>query len=392
MPVLVEPARPTAAVLSSAMPAGVQVFDGLETVGEWVASKPEEYCIVVGPGVEMGVAMTFADTLRLTRPATSVILIRESVLTSTLAGAMQAGIREVVELEDLHGLRKAVERSRALWGALHDQAATQDSDVGKVITIYSPKGGVGKTTTAVNLALALADGGDHKVCLVDLDLSFGDVAITLQLFPTHTIFDAVLAESHVDFNLVEPLLTNYGDSIKVLAAPPQLDAKDQISARLVAGILRTLRENFEYVVVDTAPNFDEQVLQALDETDECILVATLDVPALKNMKIAMETLDLLNIAPGHRWLLLNRADDLVGIDPPKVESILNMKISTAIPTSLDIASATNEGRPILLSSQDHPASRAFRALARNFEPLPVDELAGTSDGHGGKRRFSRRKK
>ena len=128
-------------------------------------------------------------------------------------------------------------------------------------------------------------------------------------------------------------------------------------------MLRTLKQEFDYVVVDTCPSFDELTLQALDETDECMIIATLDVPTLKNVKVAIETLDLLNIAVDHRRLVLNRADDAVGLDDSKVEQILSMPVSAPIPTSTEIAAATNSGTPIVLSSPGHPASRAFRELA-----------------------------
>ena len=149
---------------------------------------------------------------------------------------------------------------------------------GHIITVFSPKGGVGKTTTAVNLALALADHGARKVCLVDLDLAFGDVAITMQLFPAHTIEEAIGAEELLDFSMVEGLLTRHEESLMVLAAPAGPDARDRVSASLISRVLRTLKQEFDYVVVDTCPSFDELTLQALDETDECVIIATLDVP------------------------------------------------------------------------------------------------------------------
>ena len=203
-------------------------------------------------------------------------------------------------------------RAHQLWLALH--GGSGGTSHGHIITVFSPKGGVGKTTTAVNLALALADHGARRVCLVDLDLAFGDVAITMQLFPAHTIEEAIGAEDLLDFSMVEGLLTRHEESLMVLAAPAGPDARDRVSASLVARVLRTLKQEFDYVVVDTCPSFDELTLQALDETDECILIATLDVPTLKNVKVAIETLDLLNIAIDHRRLVLNRADDAVGLD------------------------------------------------------------------------------
>jgi pilus assembly protein CpaE len=137
---------------------------------------------------------------------------------------------------------------------------------------------------------------------------------------------------------------------------------------------------FDFVVIDTAPAFDEQTLTVLEETDESVIIATLDVPTLKNVKVALDTLEMLNIGRGHRHLLLNRADDAVGIDATKVESILGMHIATQITTSIDIAASTNSGVPILTSSPNHPSSAAIRNLAATFSGDPVAP-AGAAGRH-----------
>ena len=122
-----------------------------------------------------------------------------------------------------------------------------------MVTVFSPKGGVGKTTMAVNLALALTEKGARKVCLVDLDLAFGDVAITMQLFPTHSIEQAVGSEDSVDQPMLDGLLTRHKDSLMVLAAPAHPDVRERVTPVLISRILKTLKEEFDYVVVDTAP-------------------------------------------------------------------------------------------------------------------------------------------
>jgi pilus assembly protein CpaE len=290
-----------------------------------------------------------------------VVFVRPALDTAVLARAMQAGAREVVAMDDLHLVAGAVTRAHQFSQALRGPEASDHH--GTVISVFSPKGGVGKTTVAVNLALALTEKGTRQVCLVDFDLAFGDVAITLQLFPSHTIEHAIGSEEDLDPPMLNSLLTRYQDSLKVLAAPSHPDVRERISPLLISKILRTLRTMYDYVVVDTAPAFDEQTLTALDETDECIIVATLDVPTLKNVKVALDTLEMLNIGRGHRFLLLNRADDAVGIGAEKVEAILGMNVASQISTSIDIAAATNAGTPIYAGSPHHPSSAAFRELS-----------------------------
>ncbi len=368
MPIIVESNPANAELFTSVTGPDSEVVGSLDELKRNLVDKGEEYAVVLGPGVDLEAAAALADTLRVTRPATSVILLRRRVDTSVLAEALRSGMREVVEERDLTGLGDAVKRARQVWRALSGAAggATSGGSTGKLITVFSPKGGVGKTTLAVNLGIALAARDQRKVCLVDLDLGFGDIAITLQLFPARTIADAVGLELDLDFQSLEPLLTPHRDGIVALVAPVQPDAKDSIAPSLVSRILVILKQHFDYVIVDTSPAFDEHVLQAFDETDDLLLVATLDVPTLKNVKIAAETLDLLNFPKSRRRLILNRADDKVGLSPEKVESTLDMKIQASIPTSPEVANATNSGEPIMSSNPRHPVSLAVELLANEL--------------------------
>jgi pilus assembly protein CpaE len=361
MPVLVEPDPTQVEALLKAMPAGSHAVASADRMQAWLDQHHDEYVVVLGPSPTLEEVEAVCSRLRVAHPTVSVLLVRESLSTETLARAMKSGARDVVAANDPDAVVEAVERARQLFVALRGPGgATQQ---GRVVTVFSPKGGVGKTTVAVNLALALTDKGARKVCLVDLDLAFGDVAITMQVFPTHSIEQAVGSENALDLPMLEGLLTRHQDSLMLLAAPSHPDVRERVTPVLISKILRTLREGFDYVVVDTAPSFDDQTLTALDETDECVIVATLDVPTLKNVKVAMETLEVLDIARGHRHLLLNRADDAVGIDTDKVESILGMEISARVASSIEIAAATNAGTPILAAKPHHQSSAAIVELA-----------------------------
>ncbi|MGH3361466.1 MAG: AAA family ATPase, partial [Nocardioides sp.] len=303
MPVVVDPDSEVTAKLLSTITSGGHSVDDPTRLQSWLANRPEEYVVLVGPNVDLDDAVVVADSLRLTRPSTSVVLVRHDVDTDVLRVAMQAGMREVVTLADPAAVAGALDRAYQLYLALRGPGGAIHT--GHVVTVFSPKGGVGKTTMAVNLALALSDKGARKVCLVDLDLAFGDVAITLQLFPTHSIEHAIGSEEAIDSSLLDSVLTRHPDNLMVLAAPSHPDTRDRITPLLVKRVLRGLKQEFDFVVVDTAPAFDEQTLTALDESDECVVLATLDVPTLNNVRVALETLDMLNIAEGHRHLVLN---------------------------------------------------------------------------------------
>ena len=391
MPVLVEHDSHRASIIMGDLPIGSQLAASIAHAEQWLENNAHEYAVVLGPEVDIYDATSMADRLRRTHPTVGLTLLRYAPTTEVYSEAMRAGIRFVLPADDRAGLSDAINKSRENWEAVHGAGVGAPGRAGKVITVFSPKGGVGKTTVAVNLAEALMTGGRRRVCIVDLDLAFGDVAITLQLVPEHTIDETVGFEDHIDFSLLDRLMTRGDDGLAILAAPTSPDGKERITVSLVRAVLRTLRNHFDFVVVDTAPGFEDHVLAAFDETDECVLVATLDVPTVKNVKVAVDTLDMLSLAKESRHLVLNRADEEVGLTVGNVEGILKMPVSVRMPSSLDVATATNHGRPIIVSKPEHPVSRSLRQLAERLAPEPV---AVSADGAGSDKKrglFGRRK-
>ncbi len=358
----------TAQQLANASGHGAEFIANVPALRQRLDVEPLPLTLVLGPSVAPHDAVGIAEQQRLRRPAVGVILVRDTVDTRLLTEALRAGVREVVLASDLSALADSVKRSDELSEAMRAQSAADigadGAPLGTVATVFSAKGGSGKTTLATNLAAALADRGRRDVVLVDLDLAFGDVAIALQLFPAHTIANAVpLSEDDLDFAGLQALLTPHSPGLTTLVAPLEPGAADTVPATLVTRIIEVLRQNFDYVVIDTPPAFDDQVLAAFDLSDVIILIATLEIPALKNLKLTLETLDLLNY-PRNKWrIVLNRADSKVGLAVVEVERTLRIPITSHVPSSREVPASMNKGVPLVLDDPRHPVSVAIKEFA-----------------------------
>jgi pilus assembly protein CpaE len=244
--------------------------------------------------------------------------------------------------------------------------ATQVRSATTVVTVFSAKGGCGKTMLVTNLAAALADGGSREVCLVDLDLAFGDVAIALHLVPAHTFADALPLAESLDASALASLYTNCSPGLTALVAPFDPSMAESIPATLVSKVLHILRQNFDFVVVDTPPAFTDHVVAALDDSDLIALVTTLDVRAVESMKLTLETLDMLK-CPRERWrIVINRADANNGLTPSEVQETLKSPIAAQIPSSRGVPASVNRGVPLVLDEPQHPISQAIIGFADRF--------------------------
>lgn len=369
----------TAAALCSAV-GDAQLMPSLDHLRRHLDADPTETTVVLGPSINQGAAHRLAETMRVRRPDLGVILVRQRIDTAVLSEALRSGVREVVDTRNLSGLHVAVRHWHAIAAAMRERGgappAPERGPHGRVVTVSSAKDGCGKTTLATNLAAALADRGRREVCLVDLDLAFGDVAIALHLFPARTIADAAPLGDTLDLTAVQALLTPHSPGLTTLAAPVTPDNAESIPATLVSRILELLRDHFDYVIVDTPPTFDDQVLAAFDLSDVITLVATSDIPALKNLKLTLETMDLLTYPRNRRRVVLNRADSRAGLAIGEVEKTLRTPISTQIPSSRDVPAAINRGVPIVLDDPRHPVTQTITMFAEHLLLDPSETGSG----------------
>lgn len=367
-----------ASLRSSLGPESV-VLPSLDGVEKHLRENEHEHVVVVGPNIATESALALAERLRVSKPHVGVVLVRQRVDAKILSDALRSGVREVVNAREFTAInqaaRTAEELALRMLAVAGDELLEGEHQRATVITVFSAKGGCGKTTLSTNLGAALADNGRREVCIVDLDLAFGDVAIALQLFPTHTISDAVALEETLDPSAVASLLTQHSPGLRVLSAPVEPGLAESIPVSLVTRLLTVMGDMFDYVIIDTPPAFTDQVLAAFDMSDVAVLLATLDIPALKNLKLSLETLDLLNYPKEKVRLILNRADSKVGLDAGEVEKTLRAPISALIPSSRAVPAATNRGVPIVKDQPQHPVSLAITGFVEHHI-TPVAAGAG----------------
>jgi pilus assembly protein CpaE len=344
----------------------VHAADSLGVTVELLDRDPRETLVVIGQQIPVTDALRFTAGLRLTRPAVGVVLVRDRVDVDVLTWALQAGAREVVPGGDLAALTAACQRSREVSRRMAAPApdVTEVASDGRIVTVFAAKGGCGKTTLAINLAVALARHGGYQVCIVDLDLAFGDVAISVQCDPVRTMVDALPMAGHLDTAGAASLLTRYARRLEMLLAPVTPGDAERVPPALVGELLAVLRGMFDYVVVDTPAQFSEHVLTAMDASAHHVLLTTPDVPALKNLRVALDMLDLLSYPRQIRSVVVNRADSKVGLSLADVERVVRCPIAGYVPSSRAVPISINRGTPITIATPAHPVSRAIVRFAQ----------------------------
>ena len=368
MTILCEPDRQAAAALVPALDGAVRTVATLPDVAMTMAADPAENLVVIGRDVALDQALSFSGQIRAERPDVAVILLRDSPDAGTSTDAANAGVREVVPTGDAQIVVEACLRARlgqVPQLAEDPQLSLEPRHSGRIVTVFSAKGGCGKTTVATNLAVALSAGGARQVCLVDLDLAFGDVAISLRLTPSRNLIDAVETQivSGGDDDRVDALLTPFRPGLDCILAPVEPGDAEKVPAAVVGDLLERLRRRYDYVVIDTPSQFSEHVLAALDASQHHVLLATPEIPALKNLRLTLDMLDLLSYDRGARSIVLNRADSHAGLSAGDVEKAIKSPIAVHIPSSRDVPASINLGVPITVSKPDHPVSQAIRLLA-----------------------------
>ena len=336
--------------------------------------------IVVAASVKSESAFALSAELRVTHPRINVILVRDRIDVPTLTASLESGIKDVIDSKDATGLVNAVERCESVSERIESMVAEEEGRKvrGKVIVVYSAKGGCGKTTISSNLAAALAEDGVTRVCLVDLDLQFGDIATALRVAPMKTISDALSRtlqnDGPLNWEEVSHAVTSYQERFDLLLAPSNPVDIENISPEFVSRVITSLQNRYDFIIIDTSPSMSEVIVKTLQESDLALLVTTLDMPAIKNLRLTISALDALGFPASRRMLVLNHADLRVGLEPHDVEELIGESISVSIPSSTKVSLATNRGELIINLYPGNGVSKAILKLAREVRRMMNEQL------------------
>jgi pilus assembly protein CpaE len=306
--------------------------------------------------------------------AAPIVLVTSASANSLLSEALQAGIHDVVLLPQLtDGIVFTIKKAHSLAAGRAAGAAGKAAShaEGKVVTLFSPKGGSGKTALACNLAVLFARKHERRTLLLDLDLQFGDVAIMMGIEPDKTIYDLVMARRELDSEALAGYVTAHQSGVHVLPAPLRPEDAELVTEERLGHLFAVAKESYDVVVVDTPPFFHGPVLSTLDRTDQLVLVASMDVPAIKNVKLTLQTLDLLHYPKDRRHLLLNQTGSKVGLKKNEVERALDLKVAFELPSDKDVPSSVNRGVPLALASPRAGIVKSMGEIADKLIPQRV---------------------
>lgn len=357
-------------VLSSS--ARLSVLEYLEVESSLGGDAPGGDVLVVACGqYGVEVAEYIAAAAR-AHPSRPIVLLAPASVNGQFADAIARGAEDVLTLPAASDAQQGAELAPQVVFALEKALARRrgakaaaDERLGRMICTLGLKGGSGKTLTAANLAVALADAG-RRVAVVDLDLQFGDLGLALGIRPERTVYDLARAGGSLDVGKLGDFMPAHTSGVRALLAPARPDQAGLVTPDLMNEVYPVLRETADFVVVDTPPNFTPEVIGAVDACTDVCMVAMLDSLSLKNARLGLQTLERMDYDPERVRIVLNRANTKVGISSQDVVAILGREPAVLVPSDRDVTRSVNQGEPIATSNRRSQAARAFHALAAMY--------------------------
>lgn len=361
----------------------LELEEDIEVVGE--AANGEEALIQarrlnpdlaimdIGMPVMDGIQAT--ETMTVELPQTAIIILSCQDEGEYLRKAMAAGARDYLTkpsgreeiLQVIHRVYQFEKKRRLSQGVVFAPQVEKPRNPGKIISVFSAKGGVGKSIIAVNLAVAIAQLTRKKTAIIDLNLQFGDIALLFDLLPRRTISDLVGEADYLESKTLNGYLTDHSSGVKVLCAPLRPEYAEVVHTEQVEGILRALKGNYDYVIVDTHQLLDDLTLAALDISDFILMVTAMDILTVKNVKLALEAIRSLHYGQEKIKLVINHVLTSNNISIKDLGTHVDFPITHSIPNDRKLViGACNQGIPFLISHPRAPISKSILKLGREL--------------------------
>jgi pilus assembly protein CpaE len=307
-------------------------------------------------------------------PGRPIIALYEGNPNGVMEPAFRAGAADLLVLPQAPD-QLAFEIQRVV--ARH-RGVGSETKRGAMIAVLGPKGGTGKTVTATNLAVALADRGAHPI-VVDIDLQFGDVGLALGLRPDKTIYDLITTGGSLDADKIEGFAMRHWSGAMALLAPTRPDQAAAVTTGFLRDLFTVLRRSYDFVIIDTAPAFSPEVIVAIDAASHLCLVGMLDALSLKDTKLGLETLAQMGYSADDITLVLNRADSSVGISMSDVYELLKKGPDVLVPSDRAIPRALTVGETIYEADPKSGAGIAYGTLAQHYLDLASGNEVAADD-------------
>jgi pilus assembly protein CpaE len=338
--------------------------------------------------------ITATDAIRRALPYVQIVILSVQSDSNYMRRAMQAGASDfLTKPPTIDELNSAIRRAGVL---AHDERAKLGQPVstgmvssgssvlsvpmasmGRLITIYSPKGGTGCTTLATNLAIGLYNE-DTTVLLVDGNLQFGDVAVFLNEQSKYNVIDLTSRADELDTEVVENITVKHSQSgVKILAAPNKPEQADTVTGEQFGKMLRFLKTVYSYVIVDTTSSLQDITLAAIDAADILVLVTTQDIPSIKSCRLFLDVANAFGMDRNRIVFVMNKFDKRIGITPEKVGDNLKQEIRAVIPFEERVIVSVNKGIPFLVADKSRPLSRAILLLAEVIRQKVLEQETQT---------------
>ncbi len=365
-----------------------QAGTGIEAIALAQEQKPDVILMDINmpdmDGIEASQRITDAA------PRTQIIIMSVQSDADYLRRAMLAGAKDfltkpfggdqlVAAIHRVYDRRPTYRAAPAqAYGGQRAAASGEETAVhGKVVVAFSPKGGSGCSTVAINTAIALADD-DYKTILVDASLQFGDVAVMLNMKPLTSLVDLSIDEDDLDDDLISSVVQAHVSGLDVLMAPPRPEMADEVTTEQIITLINYLTTIYEYIIIDTSSSIDDTTLSIMDAANAILLIAQPNLPSLKNASRFINLTESLNYEERKIWLVLNGVTDSKGFSVKKITNILKRSVIMTIPDDRTLVSAAaNRGKPLVMgATQKQPVSRSLQKLAKRI----AQQLGGKQDG------------